>query len=252
MILRVHILFVDESGTTPPPSKAPIAPLFVLGGLIVPEEIWPKLKTDLEIAKRRYRVTGEIKWRYFAPPKGARLHSLSHLDTTAKANLRLELLAAVAKYKSVRIIATVVDTAAAYARFGMSDADDLYHLAFKQLSERFQYFLQDLERASGTSVRGMIVCDNRNNDQDSRLKEFHQALLGGGTYTSNYGNLVEGLFIAASHHSPGTQFADLIAGAIFRRERHGDERFYEHIADRVRTGPCGRVAGYGMVYIPKK
>lgn len=248
----MHILFVDESGTAPPPDKATSTPLFVLGGIVVPEEVWPKLKTDLEVAKRRYSVTGEIKWRFFAPPRGGKAHSLSHLSHVERDALREELLGAVARYKAIRIIASVVDTVATYRRPGIRDADDLYHLAFKQLSERFQYFLQDLERESGSPMRGMIVCDNRNNDQDNRLKEFHQTLLQGGQFTSNYGNLIEGLFIAASHHSPGTQFADLVAGAIFRKEGRDDPRFFYRIADRVRRGPAGQMAGFGLVYLPKK
>lgn len=249
----MHILFVDESGTAPPPEKAALTPLFVLGGIVVPEEVWPKLKVDLETAKRRYKVTGEIKWRFFAPPRqGAKVHSLSHLTPDEKEALRTELLGAISRYKAIRIIAAVIDTVATYARPSIKDADDLYHLAFKQLSERFQYFLQDLERESGTPMRGMIVCDNRNNDQDNRLKEFHQTLLQGGQFTSNYGNLIEGLFIAASHHSPGTQFADLVAGCIFRSEGRNDARFFNQIADRVRRGPSGKMAGFGLVYIPKK
>ncbi|WJM16030.1 DUF3800 domain-containing protein [Microbacterium arborescens] len=248
----MHILFVDESGTAPPPDKASATPLFVLGGLVVPEEVWPKLKADLEAAKRRHKVTGEIKWRYFAPPKGGKTHSLSHLERDERDALREELLDAVARYKAIRIIAAVVDTVATYQRRGIEDADDLYQFAFKQLSERFQYFLQDLERESGSPMRGMIVCDNRNNDQDNRLKEFHQTLLQGGAFTSNYGNLIEGLFIAASHHSPGTQFADLVAGCVYRKESAGDTRFFDRIADRVRRSRTGAMAGYGLIYIPKK
>lgn len=248
----MHILFVDESGTAPPPDKAAGTPLFVLGGIVVPEEVWPKLKADLEAAKRRHEVTGEVKWRYFAPPNGGKQHPLSHLSHADRDALRKELLSAVTRYKAIRVIATVVDTVATYRRPNVKDADDLYHLAFKQLSERFQYFLQDLERESGTPMRGMIVCDNRNNDQDNRLKEFHQTLLQGGAFTSNYGNLIEGLFIAASHHSPGTQFADLVAGSIFRKEARNDSRFFDQIADRVRRSPSGQMAGYGLVYIPKK
>ena len=34
---------------------------------------------------------------------------------------------------------------------------------------------------------------------------------------SQFNNLIEGLFIAPSHLSVGIQFADLVAGAIFRK-----------------------------------
>ena len=248
----MHILFVDESGTPPSEEKAASDPIFVLGGIVVPEEVWPKLRADLDAAKRRYGVSGEIKWRYFAPNRGGKTHPLSHLSREDRDALREELLAAITRYKAIRVIASVVNTVDAYKRPQIDDVDDLYHEAFKQLSERFQYFLQDLERESGSPMKGMIVCDNRNNDQDNRLKEFHQTLLQGGRSTSNYGNLIEGLFIAASHHSPGTQFADLVAGCIFRREARGDSRFFDQISDRVRRSPSGQMAGFGLIYIPKK
>ena len=43
----MQILFVDESGTPPPPDRPNNTPLFVLGGLVVPEDLWSKLATDL-------------------------------------------------------------------------------------------------------------------------------------------------------------------------------------------------------------
>lgn len=249
---QMYLLFVDESGTAPPPDKTTKTPVFVLGGLIVPEATWADLRSDLDRAKRRFGVSGEIKWRFFAPSRGGKPNSLSHLDDHAKEDLRRALLFAINRQDSVRVIATVVDTAAAYRRVGVDNDDDLYHLAFKQLSERFQYFLQDVERDTGEAARGMIVCDNRNSHQDNRLKEFHQTLLAGGAQTSNYSNLIEGLFIAASHHSPGTQYADLVAGSIFRKEQRDDPRFYEQIEERVRRSGAGTIPGYGLIYIPKK
>lgn len=250
----MHLLFVDESGTAPNAAQAAKNPIFVMGGLVIPEDVWPKIKDDLEIVKRRFAVTGEIKWRFFTAARpGSKPNPLSHLDATQKEALRTDLLALIVKYKAIKLIVAVVDTVQAYQQYHINTPDDLYHDAFKKLSERFQYFLQDLERASGVRMNGMIVCDNRNNDQDNRLKEFHQTLLtGGGRFTSNYGNLIEGLFIAASHHSIGTQFADIVAGAVFRDEARNDPRFKNQILTAFRASPSGRIPGYGIVYIPKK
>jgi hypothetical protein len=246
-------MFVDESGTAPGPAQAAGNPIFVLAGVIIPEDVWSKIRTDLEQSKARHGVVGEIKWRYFAPSRdGSKPHALSHLDAAAKEDLRSRLLGAITKYNSVKVIAVVVETVRAYGQTHINDADDLYHDAFKKLSERFQYFLQDLERLAGVRVNGMIVADNRNNDQDNRLKEFHQTLLTGGRHTSNYGNLIEGLFIAASHHSPGTQFADLAAGAVFRAEARGDTRFAARIDSAFRRSTDGRLDGYGLVRVPRR
>ena len=47
----MQILFVDESGTPPPPEKMATTPLFVLGGIVVPEDFWSKLAADLKRLK---------------------------------------------------------------------------------------------------------------------------------------------------------------------------------------------------------
>lgn len=249
----MHILFVDESGYAPSTHKAEKVPIFVLGGVVIPEKVWPSLRDGLQQAKRRYGVSGEIKWRYFTKthPNG-KPNSLSHLSAEQKDALRNDLLDSIVQHKSVRIIAAVVDTVAAFETTRINSADDLYHEAYKVLSERFQYFLQDVEREAGVRVSGLIVCDNRNSDQDDRLKEFHQSLLQGGTFTASYKNLIEGLFIAASHHSVGTQFADLVAGAVFRTEARGDFRFTQRLEAAFRRSPSGNVEGYGIVRVPKR
>jgi hypothetical protein len=68
---------------------------------------------------------------------------------------------------------------------------------------------------------------------------------------SKYSNVIEGLFIAPSHLSVGIQFADLVAGAIFRKFKSKDERFYAQIAGSLRTSPSGNVEGFGIVKFPK-
>jgi hypothetical protein len=104
--------------------------------------------------------------------RGASLTPCHILSAAEKEDLREGLLNCITKYKSIRIVAVVVDVVAAYQKPHINSDDDLYNDAFKQLSERFQYYLQDLERGSASPFRGMIVCDNRNNDQDDRLRSF--------------------------------------------------------------------------------
>ena len=70
-------------------------------------------------------------------------------------------------------------------------------------------------------------------------------------YASNYANLIEGLFIAPSHYSVGIQFADLVAGAVYRRVEANDARFFDVIKPLIRTGTNGKIEGYGIVKIPK-
>lgn len=249
----MQILFVDESGTPPPPGKQHDTPFFVLGGLVVPEDFWSKLAADLNRLKTAFGITGEIKWRYFAPEKaGAKANSLSHLTPVQKETLRTKLYEAVRSYKSLRIICVATHVQLAYELPYIKTADDLYWYSYKQLTERFQYYLQDLERTVGQRVHGIVVCDHRAPKDDARLRELHHQLLAGGKATaSHYGNLIEGLFIAPSHLSVGVQFADMIAGAVFRHIKVKDARFYAQIEPSFRRSPTGKVEGYGLVKFPK-
>lgn len=248
----MQMLFVDESGTPPPPGKSDAAILFVLGGIVIPEDFWAKIAADLERLKKKYRVSGEIKWRYFAPPKGAKTHSLSHLNSDEKDALRLELYEVIRSYRSIRLICVVTNVQLAYQMPYVNTADDVYWYSYKQLTERFQYYLQDLERTVGQRVNGIVVCDHRAPQDDERLRELHHRLLSGDRENfAKYSNLIEGLFIAPSHLSVGIQLADMVAGAVFRRFNAGDDRFYSQIEASFRRSPQGKVEGYGIVRFPK-
>lgn len=248
----MHILFVDESGSPPESAKVADQPFFVLGGIVIPEDIWAKMAADLGRLKTEFHIDGEIKWRYFAPDKGGKAHALSHLSAAEREDLRTQLFGVIGKFKSVRLICVVTSTELAYRQPYIKTGDDLYWYSYKQLTERFQYYLQDLERTVGQKLNGIVVCDHRGPKDDERLRELHQKLLRGDKGTiSSYGNLVEGLFIAPSHLSVGIQFADMVAGAVFRAYRAKDERFAKQIKPSFRTSPAGKIDGYGLVKFPK-
>lgn len=248
----MQILFIDESGTPPPIDRVDTSPYFVLGGIVIPDEFWHRVKADLEAAKRDFGVKGEIKWRFFSPDN-RKVHSLSHLDAAAKEALRTRLFGIIVRYKSIKTMGVIVDTAAAYALPYVTSPDELYWYAYKTMTERFQYYLQDISRISGQRINGIVICDHRAPNDDRRLQELHARLLEGHHHAhSSYDNLVEGLFVAASHLSVGIQFADMVGGAILRRERASDSRFFDQIAGTFRKSEQGRVEGYGLIRFPKK
>lgn len=249
----MQFLFVDESGTPPPPDKVTAGDHFILGGVIIPEDIWKKVRADLERLKVEYGVTGEIKWRYFAThSRGSTPNSLSNLNAEEKNELRCRLFKELCKYKSVRIICIVADATKAYQQSYVNSPDDLYWFAYKQMTERFQYFLQDLGRTVGAEINGIIVCDHRGPKDDNRLRDLHHRLVNVKADThSKYPNLIEGLFLAASHQSVGIQFADLVAGAVYRLTVKDDDRWWQLIKDSFRKSDAGKIEGFGLVKWPK-
>lgn len=251
----MQILFVDESGTPPPLNNISSSPFFVLGGVIIPEDIWFLIKVDLEAIKKKFSINGEIKWRYFAPHiKEAKRHSFSHLSSEQKEDLREALFSILLKYKSIKTICIITNVNQAYNLPYIKSPDELYWYSYKQITERFQYYLQDISRLSGQKINGIIVCDHRGPKDDKRLQELHTKLLTGQHDAhSSYQNLIEGVFIAPSHLSIGIQFADLVAGAVLRKFKANDERFFKQIYKTFRReSESGKIEGYGIVHFPKR
>lgn len=247
----MQILFIDESGTPPAPARAG-QNYFVLGGVIIPEGVWHQVAGSLDDIRRRFGIEGEIKWRFFAPGNQDADNSLVHLSIADRDTVRAEIFGIMTARKSIKLLAVVTSVAAAYELRTVNTADELYHLSYKPITERFQYFLQDMERDTGQSVNGIIVCDHRGPRDDKRLQGLHQRLLHqDGEYASRYKNLIEGLFIAPSHWSVGIQLADLVAGAVYRKFERDDGRFFDVIKGTFRTGPKGQIDGFGLIRVPK-
>jgi hypothetical protein len=142
-------------------------------------------------------------------------------------------------------------TKSAYKYEYVKDENDLYWYAYKQITKRFQYYLQDLSRNIGSKINGIIICDHRQSKDDYQLRLLHQKLLTGSKKNfSTYQNLVEGVFLATSHLSVGIQLADMIAGAVYRKFSKQDDRFYNLIEMAFRKGPKGEIKGYGLIEWP--
>ena len=110
----------------------------------------------------------------------------------------------------------------------------------------------DKEYIYRAEFNGLVIIDNRLSCDDDRLRTLHHKLMitNHEGYTQ-FNNLIEGLFIAPSHLSVGVQFADLVAGAIFRKYENNDTRFYDKIAKSIRNRN-GKVDGVGIVKFPKQ
>jgi hypothetical protein len=147
----MHLLFVDESGTPPKPGDDRTR-YFVVGAVIIPENSWHSLRDALFAMKERRKIRGEFKWRYFVSTNSDAKNPMRHLDATQRDAIREEIYRTVAAEKEVRSMAAVCSVAAAYSMPSISGQEDIYHLTYKTLTERFQYHLQDLSNESGQTV----------------------------------------------------------------------------------------------------
>ena len=241
---------MDESGTPPNPGlEAPR--YFVVGGIIIPMAIWQSLRDGIQGLKIRLQIRGEIKWRYFSPTNDDARNPMRNFPHEQRNAIRDELYRIICTHRSVKTLACVVSCAAAYRMASVNGPQDIYHLAYKGVTERFQYHLQDMSRETGSKQLGIVVSDHRGRDDDKVLRGVHQKLLhSNGEFISSYDNFIEGLFLTPSHQSVGIQLADLV-GAVWRAFERDDARFLEALSPSLRTGRNGSTAGYGIIKNPK-
>lgn len=246
----MHIFFIDESGTPPGPGKGKDK-YFVIGGVVISEEVWHKVRDALVGMKIRLQVNGEIKWRYFFPGDESDDNPMREMNATRRNEIRAEMYKIICSVKSIKSIACVACIRAAYAMPSVTDRDDLYHFTYKPLSERFQYHLQDLSRLVGRKEAGIIVADHRGKTDDERFRGAHERLLkAGGDFVSQYKHLVESLFFQPSEISVGVQLADMVAGAVWRKYEKGDDYWFKALEPSLRKSPGGKIEGYGIVKFP--
>lgn len=249
----MYLCFIDESGSPPKPTAKNPRPYFVIAGVIMHEAQWKGIAQELRRlkAKPEYAITGEIKWRYFGTANDDVDNSVAHLDQAARDAFRREFYAILTQRKSIRTIACVTSVPAAYETRYVKAAEDLYQFTYKPVSERFQYYLQDQTKAVGAEQLGMVVADHRARGQDESLRSGHHRLVDQpATFTSNYENYVETIFLTPSHLSVGIQFADMVAGAVGRAFSTGDQTWFEAMEPTLRRSPAGKVEGYGLVKFP--
>lgn len=201
--------------------------------------------------KARRGIRGEFKWRYFTPVNDEPRNPMRRLDQSARNEIRTELYQIICSGSAIKTMAAICSAPAVYAMPSVNSQDDLYHLTYKTLSERFQYYLQD-ESAPGNKQLGMIVSDHRGSHDDRRLRRHHQMLLhSGAEFTSQYKNLVEGLFLEPSNLSVGIQLADMVAGAVWRAHQRNDSYWYSMLEPSLRRDQNGNINGYGLIKVPR-
>lgn len=224
----------------------------MIGGVIIPENVWHALRDAILGMKIRRKIRGELKWRFFSPDNDDVRNPMRDLDQATRDSIRAEIYGMITKHKAVKALAAVCSIEAAYKMASVNDQQAIYNLTYKVLTERFQYYLQDNSRETEVPAFGLIICDHRGRGDDKRLRAHHQMLVhSAAAFTSKYENLIESVLLQPSNLSIGIQFADLVAGAIWRKYEREDDHWYDMMQRSLRRGPAGQVAGYGIVKVPK-
>jgi hypothetical protein len=248
----MHLCFIDESGT--PAKLAREEPkTFAIAAVIIPEATWHTVREKLAGLKAASHYHGEVKWRYFAPSNTDDSNPMATWDQPKRDEFRSSVFKIITDQKSIRLLACICHCKSAYKLASINTQDDIYFRTYKPVTERFQYFLQDISKQTGTNHSGIIVADHRGSKDDAKMRGQHERLVKeAGKYTSTYTNFVEGLFFAPSHMSVGIQLADMVAGATWRAYERGDASFFDKIKSSFRAKPNGDIEGYGLVKFPQE
>lgn len=246
----MHLCFIDESGT--PAKLGRVEPrFFVIAGIIIPEDTWHVVHEKFVGLKIEKKYHGEVKWRFFAPNNKDADNPMRDWSQKERDEFRVRVFRIIGEQRSIKLIASVCKCASAYVLASINTQDDIYFRTYKPVSERFQYFLQDLSRDTGSRHSGMLIADHRGSKDDAKMRLQHERLVReSGKFTSTYSNFVEGLFFAPSHMSIGVQLADMVAGATWRRYERDDDFFFDQIKRSFRAKPNGEIDGYGLVKFP--
>ena len=246
----MHLCFIDESGT-PAKLGKPEPSTFVIGAVIIPETTWHLVQEKLFGLKTASGFHGEVKWRFFAPNNNDEENPMRDWKQDKRNDFRTSVFKIITDQRSIRLLACVCHCTTAYELASINTQDDIYFRTYKPVTERFQYFLQDISKASGTNHSGIIVADHRGSKDDAKMRQQHERLVReSGKFTSTYTNFVEGLFFAPSHMSVGIQLADMVAGATWRAYERQDTRYFDCIKGSFRAKPNGDIDGYGLIKFP--
>lgn len=223
----MYLLYVDESGD---PGTAGSS-FLVLGAAAVFEGKWQPLERDLR----------DLIDRYFpAPPRPSEIH----VADLRKGRKEFRTLAPIQRRQLLNdfcalalnllptelVMFTVIsDKAHWFANNPGKTGDDLYAEMFEDLSSRFDLFLRR-RYAEGAPSKGIIIADPHKKSLSDALKSNQRIYQRKGHRWDALYNLIETVFFLESNESPGLQFADLAAHAVWRLVNSNDTSIATTIA----------------------
>lgn len=124
---------------------------------------------------------------------------------------------------AVRLFAVAVDKAAVSPR-------DPIELAFEEMCNRFNLFLQRMYNRTSDNQKGPIVMDESKHELP--LQAMARTFRLNGARWGHFRHLAEVPFFVDSKASRIVQLADLVAWATWRRYEHSDGRFFDPLIEK--------------------
>jgi Protein of unknown function (DUF3800) len=213
----MHILYVDDSGSVSNANER----FFVLAGVAAYETGLFPVARDVEECVTTFGLGNIDEIELHATDMyGGRGKPWSAIKSKAdrEALLQCVVKTLVQQPASVRTFSVAVD------KKGVSPADPVA-LAFEELCNRFNLFMQRDNYRNGRTNRGLIVMDESRHEKPLQALARHFRNAGG--KWGNYRFLAEVPLFVDSKATRLMQLADLVAWATFRKYEFSDGRFFD-------------------------
>lgn len=218
----MHVLYVDDSGSIGDPAQR----FFVLGAVSVFERgIYHLIKAADEC----------VDGFGLGPHDEIELHASdmyggrgSPWKTVKSRGQREEMIRSALNLltpssPSVRLFAIAVDKAAVSPR-------DPVELAFEEICNRFNLFLQRNYNRTQDNQKGLVVMDETKHELP--LQALARTFRIDGGRWGHFRHLAEVPFFVNSKASRIVQLADLVAWSTWRRYEHSDGRFFDALIEK--------------------
>jgi hypothetical protein len=241
----VFTLYLDESGDHAMDRISPLYPVFVLGGVIIPDADYEEVRRKLDRMKQDYLESDEVILH--TADMSRNRNGFEFMKNTEERERFITALTELMDELPYTVIAVAVRKDEHKKRYGAA-ATDPYHLAMEFILERYYAFLG--------GRRGALIAECRNEALDRRLSAVYEQFASFGTRFIGGEPLRRALpdglqLVKKSSNIAGLQLADLVVSPIGRHVMGKiDHEDWKVIERHFRKSPAGGYAGYGLKVFP--
>jgi hypothetical protein len=210
----LHFLYIDEAGNSGADLDCTQQPVFVMAGLLVSDEKWPRTKAAIQ-AKLSAFFEGMLPQNFelhasdLLSPNGA--GPFAYLDRDTRNALALDLLNLITERSHSLLVVPIYKSSLAQRpvppyEFGF-DWKHPWEFGFEMMLTMFEDFLRG--PATGQSSAGLAIVDHE--DQYVEFVRSHTSNRQASTGWRQVKKVVEIGYSATSHANPLIQLTDLVA-----------------------------------------
>jgi hypothetical protein len=239
-----YIAYFDESGDPSLASINPEYPIFVVAFAIINKTQYSSIVSDL--LKLKFDTFGHDQIVLHEREIRKRTGEFGFFKDPAERPKFLSNLSAFVRNADFTLLAAIIRKDALVGRYKYPD--NPYEIALTFCLERTYEFLKDRRQET---KRTFIIAESRGRREDDDLElAFRRTCSGENQWSCTLPLAIR--FAHKQSNSTGMQLADLVARPIGQKilNPNSQSRIYPLIESKFRTGPLGKVDGWGRKVFP--